>query len=311
MRYTLRQLEIFLAAAHYQNISQAAESLSMSQSAASEALKELEFRFDIRLFDRIGKRLQLNDFGRALQPRAEELLARAQELEAAFGRHIDSGPLKVGATLSIGNYMTIPMITEYMDLHPGGRVSLEVANTARIVEKLSQFELDVGLIEGEVHNADLHIVPWMDDELVVFCARDYPLAGQGTLSDDEILTHPWILREAGSGTRQTFDRAMHDLLPQLNILLELQHTEAIKRAVSSGLGLGCLSRITLGEVLKRGEVVELAVSRDLKRQLYLVLHRKKYISVSVENWLKLCGPAGTRLLEKENLPSNNGSVAPQ
>ena len=289
MRYTLRQLEIFLAAAHFQNISRASESLSMSQSAASGALKELESQFDIQLFDRVGKRLQLNDFGRALQPRAEELLARADELEAAFGRHVDSGPLKVGATLRIGNYLAVPMIAEYMKQYDGGRVTLDVANTATISEKLLKFELDVGLIEGEINNSDLSITPWRDDELVVFCAKNHPLATKKYLSDDDLLSVEWIVRESGSGIRQTFDRAMHNLLSDLNILLELEHTEAIKRAVESGMGIGCLSRITLKDAFDRGSLVELTVAdRDFRRKFYMVYHKQKYLTPAIENWLALC-----------------------
>lgn len=296
MRYTLRQLEIFLATAHTENLSRAAEALAMSQSAASGALKELEQQFDIHLFDRIGKRLQLNDFGRALQPRAEELLARARELEAALGRQVEAAALRVGATLSIGNYLAVPMVTDYMARYGGSRVSLEVANTHEITEKVAHYDLDVGLIEGEIHHADLLVTPWLDDELVVFCAPSHPLASERSLSDPQLLSAKWIVREPGSGTRQTFDRAMHGLLPELDVVLELQHTEAIKRAVEAGFGLGCLSRITLTEALKRGSLCELKVpSRDFTRRFYWILHKQKYQSIGIERWLQLCKeqqPAG-------------------
>lgn len=107
MRFSLRQLEVFLATAHFQNISRAAESLAMSQSAASSALKELEQQCDVQLFDRVGKRLQLNEQGRLVRPRAEALLEQARELEQALMLHKDAGPVKVGATLSIGNYLAV------------------------------------------------------------------------------------------------------------------------------------------------------------------------------------------------------------
>ena len=122
MKYSLRQLEVFLATARHENLSKAARELNMSQSAASDSLKELEHQFDIQLFDRIGKRLQLNDFGRVLQPRAEELLERARELESALRRHQDMGVIKVGATLSIGNYLAIPLISRYRQRFPEGQV---------------------------------------------------------------------------------------------------------------------------------------------------------------------------------------------
>ena len=289
MHYTLRQLEIFLATAHHENLSRAADSLAMSQSAASGALKELETQFDVRLFDRAGKRLQLNDFGRALQPRAEELLERARELEMAFGRHLDAGPIRVGATLSIGNYLAVPLIEQYMTAHSGSLVNLEVANTVTIAQKVAHFELDVGMIEGEINRPELDVTPWQQDELVVFCAPHHRLAQTKKLSDQHLADVRWILREPGSGTRQTFDRAMHDLVPQLNIALELQHTEAIKRAVERGMGLGCLSKVTLVDAFKRGSLVPLQLThRDLKRWFYLILHKQKYRSAAIDHWLQLC-----------------------
>jgi DNA-binding transcriptional LysR family regulator len=105
-------------------------------------------------------------------------------------------------------------------------------------QKIARFELDVGLIEGEIRHPDLELAPWRDDELVVFCAPQHPLAKRRRLGERELLAAQWILREPGSGTRQAFDRAMHGLLAQLDVLLELQHTEAIKRAVESGIGIG-------------------------------------------------------------------------
>ncbi|MFC6673827.1 LysR family transcriptional regulator [Marinobacterium aestuariivivens] len=289
MKYTLRQLQVFLAAAHSQNITRAAEGLAMSQSAASGALRELETHFDIQLFDRVGKRLQLNELGRLLQPRVEALLAQAGELELAFQQHAEAGPLKVGATLSIGNYLAVGIMARYMAEHPDARVSLDVENTAAIAEKVRSFELDIGLIEGEVQHSDLEVLPWREDELVVFCAATHPLAQAGRLSDAQLLGADWILREAGSGTRQAFDRAMYGLMPRLHILLELQHTEAIKRAVLAGLGIGCLSRVTLEDNFRRGDLVPLGVpERDFRRLFYFVLHRQKYRSAGLERWIALC-----------------------
>lgn len=288
MKYTLRQLEVFLATARSENLSRAARELSMSQSAASDSLKELENQFDIRLFDRIGKRLQLNEFGRALQPRAEELLQRARDLETALGRHQDIGLIKVGATLSIGNYIAIPLIAQYRERYPNGQVKLEVDNTEQITQRVVNFELDMGMIEGEINNDELEITRWHDDELLIFCAPSHPLASRGVLTDTDLVSVDWVLREHGSGTRQTFDRAMHDLLPQLKIVLELEHSEGIKRAVEAGMGIGCLSRVTLDDALHQGRFVRLQLERDLRRSFYLIWHRNKYLSAGIQHWLDLC-----------------------
>jgi len=291
MKYSLRQLQVFLAAAHFENITRAANSLSMSQSAASSALKELEQQFDIQLFDRVGKRLQLNELGRLVRPQAAALLAQADELETVLKQHQQPGNLNIGATLTIGNYLAVKIMARYMAEQPEAKVTLDVENTAAIAQKILNFELDLGLVEGELQQPELDVIPWRDDELVVFCSPEHPMARRRdqSLTDDDLLACTWILREQGSGTRQTFDRIMSGILPQLNVLLELQHTEAIKRAVEAGLGLGCLSQVALEDAFKRGSLVPLKVShRDMQRRFYFVWHKQKYRSAGVERWIEMC-----------------------
>ena len=293
MRYTLRQLQVFLAIAHQQNVSKAATQLNLSQSAASSALKELEQQFDLQLFDRIGKRLQLNEQGRLIRPKAEHLLAEATELEQTLLKQADAGNLKVGATLTIGNYLAVNMMAEMMHQQPDARINLEVANTATISKKVLNYDLDIGLIEGELQNPDLEVTPWRDDELAVFCSPEHPLtkqvAAKQPITDADLLTARWILREAGSGTQQAFERAMHGIFPNLEVAHELQHTEAIKRAVEANLGIGCLSEITLKEAFERGSLIRLPVlHRDFKRKFYFIIHKQKFRSAGIEQWISVC-----------------------
>ncbi len=289
MRYSLRQLEVFLAAAHFENITRAAESLAMSQSAASSSLRDIEQQFDIQLFDRVGKRLQLNELGRVLRPKAEALLAQAQSFERDMSQHQDLGLLKVGATLTIGNYLAVEMMASFMADNEGADVNLMVANTETIARMVENYELDVGLIEGELQHSELEVIPWREDDLVVFCAPDHPWADKGVLTDEDLLEAKWVVRESGSGTRQAFDRAMHGLLGDIQLRHELQHTEAIKRAVEAGLGIGCLSEIALRDAFKRGSLKPLRVPhRDWHRRFYIILHKQKYRGPGIDHWLELC-----------------------
>lgn len=294
MHYTLRQLQVFLAVARRENVSRAAEDLALSQSAVSSALKDLEQRFELMLFDRIGKRLALNEQGALLRPRAEALLGQAQELERFLQQQSEVGELRVGATLSIGNYLAIGIMAEFMAEHPEARIDLTVENTAAIASRVRNFELDIGLIEGELQDPELEVTFWREDELLLFCAPSHPFASLGVLGDAELQAAEWIVREPGSGTRQAFDRAMSGILPGVNLKLELQHTEGIKRAVEAGLGIGCLSRLTLGEALERGSLLPLsAPHRNWTRKLYFILHRQKYRSAGVRSWIAHCLRAGS------------------
>ena len=289
MRYSLRQLEVFLATARYENVTRAAQTLAMSQSAASGSLKELEKQFDMKLFDRLGKRLQLSELGQQLRPQVVSLLEQARVLEQALTGEAVIGRLEIGATLTIGNYIAVNMIADFRQQNAKSDIILRVANTETIAERVAGFELDMGLIEGELQHPDLDIVHWRRDELVVFAAPNHPLSTSTALSDQDLLTLPWIVRETGSGTRQAFDRAMHGILTDLHIAMELQHTEAIKRAVEAGLGVGCLSQICLTDAFARGTLVPLAVpERDFRREWYLITHREKFHSSALQRWLALC-----------------------
>ena len=202
MRYSLRQLEVFLATAASENISRAATDLAMSQSAASGALKELESQFGVQLFDRRGKRLQLSELGHRVRPAVEALLAQAAEVEQALAGDSVSGRLRVGATLTIGNYLAVGMLAAFRERFPDVDVTLTVANTRAVADAVADYELDVGLIEGELWHADLDTTGWRNDELQVFAKPGHPLANKRRLTDEDLLAERWIVREVGSGTRQ-------------------------------------------------------------------------------------------------------------
>ena len=275
----------------------------MSQSAASSALVELERQFDCPLFDRIGKSLRLNATGRGLLPQAEDMLARAAGIEGFLAGGL-LGPLAVGATMTIGNYLATLIVADYLQRHPASRIDLKVANTRHIVDGVLRCELDLGLIEGEANDPDLVLEPWMADELVVFCAPEHPLAAAGRAGDAELAAQPWILREPGSGTRALFDRAVAPRLGGPQIRLQLEHTEAIKRAVEAGLGLACLSRVALHEAFRRGSLVELKTPQlDLRRDFHFVRHRQRHLSPASRAFLALCRDRGETLRSTGDLAS--------
>lgn len=289
MKYTLRHLQVFLAVAKEQSISRAATHLSLSQSATSAALQEFEARYNMQLFDRAAKRLRLNRFGESIRTKAEALMVHAQEFDRELQGKEEQGHLRVGASLTIGNYVAVKHLATYMKRNRDARVEMEVASTPEIVAKVLNFELDIGLIEAEFHHDDLTLEPWCEDKMVVFCRPDHPLANKPQLSGKDVLSADWILRESGSGHRQTFDRTMQGLLPDLNIVLELTHNEAIKNAVKAGLGVGCLSEIAVADEIKQGTLVALAIKgRAMNRMFYFVTHRKVGANHAAVNWMQIC-----------------------
>ncbi len=291
MRITLKQLAVFEAVAKHGTVTRAAAELNLTQSAASMALSDFEGQLDCLLFDRIGKRLQLNDLGRKLLPHAINTVAHANELESIARGHGDKvGSLKIGASLTVGNYLMPPLIAAFMREHPQCQLSLEIANTSQIIQALEQFELDIGFIEGFCHAPNLEVMPWQSDQLVVFAAPTHPLAqqqNQQALTETDFQDAQWILREAGSGTREVFDNAVIGRLHHIHVLLELGHTEAIQRVVASGLGIGCASRLSLDEAIQSQTLTILDTPFwNLNRQLFILIHRQKYRTYGVECFIK-------------------------
>lgn len=290
MKFTLRQLEVFLAIAKYKNTSVAADRLHMSQSAVSAALRSLEQNYDLQLFDRAGKRLELNKVGKTLRSKAESLLAQAGEFESALKGHDEIGHLRVGASYTIANHLAVNYLASYLSDFPDAEVDFSVANSPEVIARVLNYEVDIGMIESQINHPNLELIPWMEDELVVFCSADHTLAQKGMISDEEILENRWIMREAESGARQAFDRAFASLLPRLDIYFEFQHNEAIKRAVESGLGLGCLSRIVLQGNFREKSLVPLKVGdhHGMKRTFYFALARNAYRKKAINTWMDHC-----------------------
>ncbi len=288
MRITLRQLQIFRLVAETGTTASAAESLALSQSATSAAINELERLLELQVFDRIGKRLQLNDNGRALLPTAHAVLDAAQSIERwALDRESQIGTLRIGASTTIGNYLLPGILAGFRErlAAPAWRnlhVTVAIANSAAIAAQVASFELDLGLIEGPCHEPVLTVRPWREDELAVVAAPTDPIvprARRGTISLQVLREATWLLRETGSGTREAIDQLLIPHLHRLRPGMEFGTSEAIKRAAANGLGITCLSRCVVDDLLRAGSLVAPRTELPpLKRNFYLLTHGRKRLT---------------------------------
>ncbi|NIE70636.1 DNA-binding transcriptional regulator YeiE [Pantoea sp. Acro-807] len=286
MHITLRQIEVFTEVLKSGSTTQASQVLSLSQSAVSAALADLENQLGVQLFDRVGKRLVLNEHGRLLYPRAVGLLEQAGEIEQLFRE--DSGAIRLFASSTIGNYLLPGMIAAYRRDFPALPLELSVGNSQDAIQAVADFRVDIGLIEGPCHEPDIISTPWLEDELVVFAAPDSALQQQPvTLAS--LAAAPWILRERGSGTREIVDYQLLSHLPQFQLGMELGNSEAIKHAVRHGMGISCLSRRVIADLLEAGTLAEVAVPLPrLTRTLYRIHHRQKHLSNALNRFLAYC-----------------------
>ncbi len=294
MRLTLRQLQLFCAVARTGSTTAAAEAVALSQSATSAALNELESALGSRLFDRVGKRLVLNDTGRTLLPEALGLLERAQGIEDAFAG--STGPARVqvrlAASTTIGNYLLPALLAAYRAELPQCRLDVTIGNTQNVGEAVADFQADLGLIEGPCHVEGMAVLPWTTDELVIVAAPGHALARQAAirpLALAELRGAPWLLREPGSGTREAVEQALVPALDHLEADITLGSSEAIKYAVADGLGITCLSRVLVQDLLANGRLVELpTVLPAMKRPLFLIHRREKHLSPALALFVRLC-----------------------
>jgi DNA-binding transcriptional LysR family regulator len=289
MPITLRQLEIFEGVAANQHVTKAAEKLLLSQSAVSMAIAELEKITGGPLFERRGRRLLLNDRGRLLLPEAKEVLGRVRTMEQLLNEATKepAGVLRVGASTTIGNYMLPSLAGEFARLYRRAKALLIVGNTQQIETAVEEGELDLGLIEGPCHLASLSSAFWRQDELVVIVGPRHPWSPEKVASLDMLARAMWVMREKGSGTREVFESAMASQGIAITVSLELGHTEAIKKAVEAGLGVGCLSRMAVQRELDNGWLLEVGTPLDLRRNLIILTRKHGYRTKLLEAYLSL------------------------
>ncbi|MFM5136651.1 LysR substrate-binding domain-containing protein, partial [Aeromonas rivipollensis] len=275
MKLTLQQLKVFATIARHGNLGGAASELCLSKGAVSQSLQELERQLATPLFDRVHPRLQLNNEGRLLQPAAEELLTRMQEIEQLFGPDAEpSGQLRLGASQTIGNYL-LPSLLAGGAQELGSAPRVTIANTHLLCHSLAHFELDLALIEGENHHPDLVSEPWLEDEMLIIAPPQHPLAGQLELPLRLLAGETWVLREPQSGSREQFEQQIQPRLPRWQAGLELNTLEAVMLAVEKGLGISFISRLAVSDRLHSGRLVALTPSQTFPRQLSLVWHKQK------------------------------------
>ncbi|MFK5975022.1 MAG: LysR family transcriptional regulator [Sulfurovum sp.] len=283
MKITLRQIEIFINVVVSGHLTNVAKDMKLSQSAISMSIKELEHILGRPIFDRINKKLLLNEEGRAFYNEINPLYKKLTDIEYEFKNSENRGVIRVGASTTIVDYLMPTIICEYMKHYPDVKITLKEGNTKDISMMIEDAHIDIGFVEGFVDSSDIIKKTISVDELVLV-TTDKNLSKKKELQ--ELQKSKWILREQGSGTREVFLDYIKDSVDSLNIFLELGHTESIKSILANGEYLTCLSKISVDKELQDGSLTQIMIDDfECKRDFLMIYHKDKYHSALFKKFL--------------------------
>lgn len=286
----LNQLAIFHAVAQSGNLTRASEVLCISQPAVSKQLRALEKSLGTALFHRLSKGVQLTESGHLLHEYSTRIFALETEAERALCelRELQRGRLIIGASTTIGIYLLPQVMGAFQALHPGIELQLEIGNTLQIQQELLAHKIDLALTEGILEGAQWQSEAFMKDEIIAVAAPSHALAKRSTLAVPLLQNERILLREIGSGTRRVVEAAFREKSISLESVMSLGNTEAIKRAVMSGMGIAFISRLAVANELKMGELVELQFDKwKIERNFYRLRLKGNYESRATREFMRL------------------------
>jgi len=282
MSMTLEQLRIFTAVAEREHVTQAARALNLTQSAVSAAVSALEARYGVKLFDRVGRRIELTESGRLFLVEARAVLARAAAAENVLAdlAGLKRGSLSLAASQTVASYWMPPLMARYREKYPGIALKLTVGNTETVAAMVRDGAVDLGFVEGEIDEPALTAIPVADDQLVVVTQTSRAPKRKQPLRAVDLKEMRWVFRERGSATRAIFEDALTALgldPATLDVVLELPSNEAVRAAVEHGAGAAALSKLAVNDALASGALTALNFTLP-KRQFYAVRHRERWVS---------------------------------
>ena len=243
---SIRQLEVFAAIARHLSFTRAAEELHLTQPTVSMQIKKLSDDMGLALYEQIGKRIHLTDAGRELHNACRDILGRLEQLDMTFAemKGLKTGRLRL-TVITTAKYFAPELLGLFCQQYPGIEVSLNVTNREEAIARLVNNDDDLYILGQPPEELEVVSVPFLENPLVVVARSDHPLAKQKSIPLKRLAEEPFLVREPGSGTRQAFERLMKANGLKAKVRMEIGNSEAIKYAVSGGLGLALLSRHSL------------------------------------------------------------------
>jgi DNA-binding transcriptional LysR family regulator len=276
-----RRLQVFHTVARLLSFTKAAETLHMTQPAVTFQVRQLEEYFNTRLFDRTHNRISLTEAGARVYQYSDKIFELYSEMENAVREMTGeiSGSLTIGASTTIAEYMLPALLGDFRAKYPDVSIHLKVSNTDGIVSMVENNTIDLGVVEAPVSNKNLVVDECRRDKLVAIVPPGHPKAEQKKITLDELLEHPFICREEGSGTREVIAEYMNaagNCQSCMKIAMELGSPEAVKGAVEAGMGISVVSNATIQKELRLGTLVAIELDPVLERPFSFVHQKQKF-----------------------------------
>ena len=293
---TLRQLEVFLAIARVRTFRRAAEALHTSQPALSQHIRELEQELGTRLLDRLGRSVALTDAGRLLEEHAHRVFATLTSAREVIGelQGLKRGSLLIGASTTPGIYVLPGVIGVFRERYAGIDLSLRIANSRLIEERIRANELDLGVVGGHgLGPREECLAAGLVDELVLVAAPAHRWARRREIAPAQLAGEPLLMREEGSATRRVTERALEQAAVRYRAAMELDHTEAIKQAVIAGLGVAFVSVHAVRGEVSTGRLRALRLrGLRIRRHFHVIHNEARRLSPGARAFMELLEEAG-------------------
>lgn len=281
----IRQLQTFLVVARLLNFRAAAEELNYSQSTVSDHIRNLEQELDVRLFERLGRKVFLNEQGIKLISLAERMIKDADELHNLFSKEDKlKGPLKIGAAETLCGFWLPSLLKEYSKSYPQVQIILKMADCLELPEMLESNIIDVAFgLHDESGQQQLTQINLFQDNAVFVAAPDHPLTVLKKVTAYDFENQTFLLTETESCYNMELKGILQKLNVKANTIMEFSSLEAIKQCVISGLGITLLPSIVVKMEIHRGELVILPVETDeILIHAKMIYHREKWMSAPLE-----------------------------
>ncbi|WP_350022219.1 LysR family transcriptional regulator [Turicibacter sanguinis] len=285
---SIRHLRIFIMVASLKNMSAAAEKLFITQPSISQAIKEIEHYYGVKLFERLSKKLYLTESGEYLLRYATHIVQSFDEMETMMKNKSDNIALRIGASITVGSCLLNHILDDLEEENNKITTQIYVRNTKEIEKMLLDSELDVALVEGTVTSKDLISKPVYQDKLIMVVGKGHKFYNRDEISIEELQGEAIISREEGSGSKTIFDNILKSNQIEVDIKWSSTDTGAIKDAVLESRGLAVLSRLMVERELKKGTLHEVSLKEvSMFREIFVVYHKNKFMSKSLKCFLEI------------------------